>query len=372
MKKHPPQKSSSTSADAPTPDDPAANDRTAETPATDTPAGEAARPAATWPWFAALAALALICWGFTAVTGFFEDLGGGPVRSAADYRTQDIRTRAAGKAVIAGLRPGDHDAPGRMRREGSSSCVDDLGFDGDGVTRDELHYTWDLEYAHEADYLADLDKVRATWRRHGWKVEETPESTEEVAGRRERHPPSISTVADHGITLSMYTDWFTKKPTVSANGGCVRYRTGRGVGARESSGAAKSGSPAREGTVTYADGVRVSVGPVRPIALSREETGGRAPAAHTYLVPVTVTNDSGAPVRLRLEDIERPEKANPGVRRLTGFPAGLDSGQPEEVSEDESRRLEFVYTAEKKPSRLDIRLAPGEFHHPHGWTLSVP
>ncbi|EME98015.1 hypothetical protein J7W19_06440 [Streptomyces mobaraensis NBRC 13819 = DSM 40847] len=347
-------------------DGPAAFDQTAEPPAAETPAGKADRLAATWRWLAALAAVALICWGFTAVIGFFEGLGGGPVRPAADYRTQDIRTRAAGKAVIGRLRPGAG-GPDRMHAEGSTSCVDDLGFDGDGVTRDQPHYIWNLEYAREADYLADLDKVRAAWREHGWKVRDTPEeSASPDAGRRKpARRPGITTVADHGITLFMGPDWFTGKPILSADGGCVRYRADQGVAARESSGAARDGSPAREGVITYDDGVRVSIGPVRPTTLSPNERGPDAPSAHAYRVTVTVTNDSGAPVELSSSDIGSYANANPGVKLLGYEP-------PQVVSEGRSTRLELVYAAAERPSHLDIVYGPGKFHRHYSWNLSVP
>ncbi|MBC2878150.1 MULTISPECIES: hypothetical protein [Streptomyces] len=336
----------------------------------DTPTAEVSRRTVVRRWLVLAAAAALLFWACTAVSGFFENLNGGPVRTAADYRTQDIRTREAGKAAVAGLRPGDADAPGRMSKESSTSCVDDLGADGDGVTRDQPRYAWSLDYTRKADYLAGLDRLRTSWRRHGWKVEEVPDPGD--ADRPTPRWPEIRTVADHGITLSMGTNWYTNKPVLSADGGCVRYRTDQGVTARKTSGAADGRTPAREGTVTYDDGVRVSIGPVRPFTPPPGGTGDDAPAAHTYLVPVTVTNGSGAPVELRGHDIGSFEHANPGVRRLTGFPAELGSGQPEQVTEGESKRLEFVYTAEKEPSHLEIQYGPGAFHRPCPWTLSIP
>ncbi|MFI0738371.1 hypothetical protein ACH4PU_09785 [Streptomyces sp. NPDC021100] len=336
----------------------------------DTPIAGVSHKAVVRRWLVLAAAAALLFWACTAVSDFFENLDGGPVRTAADYRTQDIRTREAGKAAVAGLRPGDGDASGRMSKESSTSCVDDLGADGDGVTRDQPHYTWSLDYARKADYLADLDRLRTSWRRHGWKVEEVPDP--EDADRPTPRWPEIRTVADHGITLSMGTNRYTNKPVLSADGGCVRYRTDQGVAARETSGAAGGRTPAREGTVTYDDGVRVSIGPVRPVTLPAGTTDDGTPVTHAYQVPVIVTNGSGAPVELRSYDIGSHRNANPGVKWLNGFPAELHSGQREEVGEGESTRLEFMFTAEKKPSHLEFLYHPGELHRPCPWALSVP
>ncbi|MBZ4322408.1 hypothetical protein [Streptomyces huiliensis] len=348
MEKHPPQEPADTPADTPTTD-------------------EAGRTVAVRRRLVLLASAALLVWACTAVSGWFEGLAGGSVRTAADYRTQDIRTREAGKTAVAALRPGAGKADW-MHKEDSTSCTDDLGFDGDGVTRGRPSYSWTLYYADKADYLADLDRLRTAWRRHGWKVEDTPEPKD----ASEPYRPGISTVADHGIALSMGMNPYTRKPFLSADGGCVRYRTGQGVAARKSSGAAAGRSPAREGTVTYDDGVRVAIGPVRPFTPPPGGTGADAPAAHTYRVPVTVTNGSGAPVELRGHDIGSFEHANPGVRRLTGYPAELGSGSPHVVAEGESTHLEFVYTAERKPSHLELQYGPGAFHRPSSWSLSVP
>ncbi|MGK5642503.1 hypothetical protein ACSNOK_29935 [Streptomyces sp. URMC 126] len=339
--------------------------------AADTPTAKAGPVVVVRRWLVLAAVIGLVFWVSTAAPGFFEDLQGGRIRSAADYRTQDIRTREAGKTTVARLRPGSGKADG-MRKEGSTSCVDDMGFDGDGVTRDQPHYVWPLDYAREADYLADLDKVRAAWREHGWEVRDTQEETDQDSPRRERRWPGIHTVADHGITLSMSPDRFTNKPTLSADGGCVRYREEQGVAARERSGAADSGSPARKGTLTYDDGVRVSIGPVRAVTPSPAGEGDAAPAAHAYSVPVTVTNGSGAPVELRSYDVGSYENANPGLRNPVPYSPELASSTPVRVAEGETTHLELVYSADKELSRLRFTFAPGEFHLPYQWALSIP
>ncbi|MGI5337080.1 hypothetical protein ACQEVS_06655 [Streptomyces sp. CA-181903] len=338
----------------------------------DTPTAGVSRKTVVRRWLILAAAFALLFWACGAVHDFFEKLDGGPVRSAADYRTQEIRTREAGRTAVAGLRPGVG-RPGWTQEERSTSCVDDLGADDNGVTRGRPKYEKSLEYARKADYLADLSRLRASWQQHGWKVRNTPDpaSSQDTDDRSEPRWPGIRTVADHGIALFMGTDSYTKRPILSADGGCIRYRTEQGVAAREKSGAAASRSPAREGTVTYDDNVRVSIGPVRPVTLPAGTTGDGAPATRAYQVPVIVTNASGAPVELR-DGMGSYLHANPGVNWLPDFPAELRSGRPAVVGEGGSTRLEFAFTAEKKPSRLDIKYSPGEFHRSYPWSLSVP
>ncbi|GAA2915429.1 hypothetical protein GCM10020221_08950 [Streptomyces thioluteus] len=339
----------------------------------DTPTTGVSRKVVVRRWLLCLAAVGAIFWACSAVSDFFENLGGGPVRSAADYRMRDIKTREAGRQAVGGLRPGAGDASW-MQEEGSTSCVDDLGFDRDGVRREQPHYKWKLQYSGKADYLTDLGRLRAEWQRRGWKTEDT--SAPETLNPQHPIPqwPGIRTTDDHGVVIAIGIDWYTGKPVLSTDGGCVRYRRDGGVTARDRTGAAAAGkSPAREGTVTYDDGVQVTIGPVRPISLAKEDmAGGDATAAHTYRVPVTVTNHSGAPVELRSYDMGSHAGENPGVRRLTGYPAALNSGQDAKVLEGESTRLEYVFTAETKPSRLDLTYGPGELHTSYPWQLSVP
>lgn len=353
METHPPQES----PDAPV-----------DTPA---PTAGASRKVVARRWLIGLTAVAGVFWACHAVSGFFEDLGGGPVRSAADYRKQDINTREAGRRVIGDLRPGAGKADG-MQEEGSTSCVDDLGFDGDDVTRKQPHYTWGLHYAGEAEYLADLGRLRAAWEHHGWKTEDQPATEPANRERPARQWPGIRTTDDHGVTLAVRIDWFTGEPTLSADGGCVRYRRGNGVTARERTGAASGKSPAREGTVTYDDGVQVSIGPVRPMTSTPESTGEGTPDPYAYRVPVTVRNRSGAPVELRSYDLGSYADANPGVTKLSSFPAELHSGGPDRVAEGGTARLEYVFTAKSEISHLDLVYGPGELHTAYPWRLSVP
>ncbi|MFI2078311.1 hypothetical protein [Streptomyces triculaminicus] len=322
-------------------------------------------------WVIGIATAGVVGWGLWAVSDFLENLGGGPVRSAADFRKQDIRTREAGRQTIGDLRPGVGRADW-MREVGSTSCVDDLGFDGDGVTRKQPGYTWELRYATEAGYRADLDKLRAAWEHRGWKTDDKP--PHEPLNSQDRTPrwPGITTTDDHGVTITMGVDEYTGKPGLWTDGGCVRYNTEDRVSGRKHTGAAAGGGPGREGTITYDDGVRVSIGPVESIKPTPEMTGGAAPAAYTYRVPVTVTNRSGAPVELRSHDIGGYEGANPGVERLTSYPSELAGSEPHLVSEGDTTRLEFVYTARTKPSHLELVYAPGGLHASYTWKLSIP
>lgn len=353
METHPPQDPSAVPADTPA------------------PTAVVSRKVVVRRWLISLTAVAAIVWACSAVSDFFENLGGGPIRSAADYRKQDINTREAGRRIISDLRPGAGDGD-RMHEEGSTSCVDDLGFDDDGVTRNQPHYTWRLHYSGEADYLADLGRLRAAWERRGWKTEDRPAAEPLNPDRPTPRWPGIRTTDDHGVTIAVGIGWYSGEPTLSADGGCIRYRRDDGVTARKRTGAADGKSPAREGTITYEDGVRVSIGPVQPMTPAPESTGEGTPAAYTYRVPVTVTNLSGAPVELRSYDIGSYASANPGVTRVSSYPAELSSSGPHRVSEGESERLEYVYTAKTKPSQLELAYGPGEFHTSYPWRLSIP
>ncbi|MBH1938862.1 hypothetical protein I5Q34_32165 [Streptomyces sp. AV19] len=342
---------------------------TPQEPTAATPTAGVSRKVVVRRWLIGLAAAAAIFWACSAVSGFFENLGGGPIRSAADYREQDIKTREAGRRAIGGLRPGAGNADW-MTEEGSTSCVDDLGFDGDDVSRKQPRYEWNLRYAGKAEYLADLGRLRAAWGRRGWKTEDKPAPEPVNPDRPTLRWPGIRTTDDHGVTVAVGIDRYTGKPVLSADGGCVRYRKDDGVAARERTGAAGGKSPARKGTVTYDDGVEVSMGPARPFTPA--PGGTDAPAAHTYRVPVTVTNRSGAPVDLRSHDIGSYADAKSGLRRLTGYPAELGAGGPHRVPEGESMRVEYVFTAETEPSHLELAYGPGEFHTSCTWRLSVP
>ncbi|MGX8903898.1 hypothetical protein ACR820_01205 [Streptomyces netropsis] len=305
------------------------------------------------------------------MSDFLEDLQGGPVRSVADYRKQDIKTREAGRRAIGELGPGAADA-NLERGEDSTSCVDDLGFDRDGVTREQPRYEWGLRYSSKADYLADLGRLRTTWEHRGWKTYDVPPP--EPPNRESALPdwPGIRTTDDHGIAIRISLDWYSGKPTLSTDGGCIRYDRDDTVTARKRTGAADGRWPRREGTITYGDGVQVSIGPVQPITPTPEMTGDAPPAAaHTYRVVVRVTNRSGAPVELDSRGIGSYKGANPGVKWLAGYPAELQTGSRNEVAEGMSTRLEYVLTAQAKPAHLEITYGPGKLHTRYLWLLSV-
>ncbi|GHG54258.1 hypothetical protein [Streptomyces griseocarneus] len=354
MEKHPPQKSTLVPAET-----------------EDAPAAPTSRKTIVRRWLIGVTAAGALCWTFSVVFEFFENLGGGPVRSAADFRKQDIRTREAGRQTIGDLRPGTTDR-GWIHEEGSTSCVDDLGFDSGSVTRKQPRYEWKLRYAGKADYLADLDKLRSSWEHRGWKTHDKPPP--EPLNSHDKTPrwPGIRTTDDHGVTIAVGIDGYTGSPTLSTDGGCIRYDLDDRVAARKRTGATDSKHPGRQGTVTYADGVQVTIGPVQSVTPTPELTGDATPPAHAYRVPVTVKNRSGAPVELRSHDMGSYEGANPGVQRLTSYPSELSSGGPDRVSEGSTTRLEYVFTAETEPSRLELTYGPGEFHAPSTWELSIP
>ncbi|MFI1258153.1 hypothetical protein ACH4U6_30815 [Streptomyces netropsis] len=324
-------------------------------------------------WLIGLAAVGVIGWTCSAVSDYFENLQGGPVRSAADYRKQDIKTREAGRRAVGELRPGAADA-NLESEEDSTSCADDLGYDRDGVTREQPRYEWDLRYSGKADYLADLGKLRTTWEHRGWKTHDIPPP--ETTNRERPLPdwPGIRTTDDDGIAIRVSVDWYSGKPTLSTDGGCIRYDRDDKVTARKRTGAADAKRPGgREGTITYDDGVQVSIGPVQPVTPTRQMTGDAPPAAHTYRVIITVTNRSGAPVELESHDIGSYEGANPGIKWPTGYPAELHGASPNKVAEGASTRLEFVFTTgQAKPAHLQITYGPGDLHTHYPWLLSIP
>ncbi|MEU2855065.1 hypothetical protein [Streptomyces syringium] len=323
-------------------------------------------------WLIILAVIGAIGWTCSIVSDFIEKLEGGPVRSVAAYRKQDIRTREAGSKVIGELRPGAAYTDVGSE-EASTSCVDDLGFDKGGVTRDQPSYTWGLSYFSKADYLADLGKLRSAWELQGWKTHDIPPAESQNPERPIPAWPGIRTTDDHGIAISIGIDSYSGHPTLSTDGGCIRYDRDDKVTARKRVGAASGKRPAREGTLTYDDGVQVSMGPVQSITPTSEMTGGAPPAAHTYRLIVTVTNRSGAPVELNSYDLGGYGRAAQGVKLLDGYPTGgFYASSQDEVASGNSRRLEFVFSAPVKLSTLNLEYGPGSLHGSYLWLLSIP
>ncbi|MFI9723852.1 hypothetical protein ACIHFE_30050 [Streptomyces sp. NPDC052396] len=234
------------------------------------------------------------------------------------------------------------------------------------MTRHEPHYEWDLHYAGKADYLAGLGKLRTAWGHRGWKVHDTPPPEGSTPGRPVPNWPGLSTTDDHGITIAIYLDEYTHTPTLSTSGGCIRYDRDDGVTARKRTGAGEQ--PAREGAITYDDGVQVTIGPIQAITPNPGMKDEGAADGHTYLLPVIVTNRSGAPVELR-DGIGARKGANPGVRWLPGY--SLLPGGPATVPEGSSTRLETVFTAQTLPSHMNISYQPSELHASYDWQLTT-
>ncbi|MCA6090906.1 hypothetical protein LE181_01760 [Streptomyces sp. SCA3-4] len=337
----------------------------------DTPAGSTvSRKVLVRRWLTAVAAAGAVGWACCAVSDFFEELGGGPVRSAAHFRGQDINTREAGRKVLGQLRPGMWVSEIR-EGHGGTSCVDDFGRYQDGVTRKQLDYEWSLDYSSKADYSADLAKLRSAWEERGWKVHDTPPPETLNPDKPVPDWPGIRTTDDHGVTIAVRLDWFTYKPVLSADGGCIRYDSDDGVPARKRTGAATGKRPAPGGTITYKDGVQVTIGPVQRITSTPEMTEAGASAAHTYRIPITVTNRSGAPVKLGL-GAGGYAGANRGVTWLPGYPKELFQSSPATVPEGGSLQMDEVFTARTLPESLRMSYQPSDLHAAYVWRLSTP
>ncbi|MFE5754461.1 hypothetical protein ACFQ7M_19020 [Streptomyces massasporeus] len=138
-----------------------------------------------------------------------EAIQGGPVRSTEEFRDHVRATTRAGEDVYRALSPAPAKEP-YASRQGSSSCVDDIGFDGTGVSRDEPYFTWDLDFASDDDYRAALRSLRATWRAEGRTVENVDDG--------------IATTLDDGIRITVHLDYYDHKPALRAQGTCMRYR----------------------------------------------------------------------------------------------------------------------------------------------------
>ncbi|MEV0177179.1 hypothetical protein AB0I00_39505 [Streptomyces sp. NPDC050803] len=137
-----------------------------------------------------------------------ESMQGGPVHSTDEFRDHVRATTRAGTDTYLALLP----APAGdlyPAKEGSSSCVDDFGWDDGDVTRDEPSYTWDLEYASDADFRAALTALEADWREDGHKVEKVEDG--------------IATTLD-GIRVTVHLGYYDHKPELRAMGTCMRYR----------------------------------------------------------------------------------------------------------------------------------------------------
>ncbi|MEU1458833.1 hypothetical protein [Streptomyces avermitilis] len=170
-------------------------------------------------WLAAvLAALVLIAL-LAFLAHAWESFEGGPVRSTAQFSEHVMATRQAGENVYDQLSPIPLNQA-YAEREGSSSCVDDLGFDDTGVSRSEPIYTWHLDFTSRRDYLAAVDHLKADWTKEGRTVKDIPAP---AAGERGHGLPGISTTDDNGTELALRPEYFTGEPVIRAEGTCMRY-----------------------------------------------------------------------------------------------------------------------------------------------------
>ncbi|MFE0682824.1 hypothetical protein ACFW17_18695 [Streptomyces sp. NPDC058961] len=148
-------------------------------------------------------------------------ISGGTVRSEAQFLQHVRDTEAAGEGTVLFL--GSNPSSVTLGTAGgSASCVDDLGVDGDGVTRDQPSVSWAPGFADgDAGYRAAVDRLREHWSSQGWKVTVAP-GTDPVTGR-DSGLQAIRTTDDHGIALSLRPGRHTGEGLVVADGGCVRH-----------------------------------------------------------------------------------------------------------------------------------------------------
>ncbi|MGV9345353.1 hypothetical protein ACWDSD_11205 [Streptomyces spiralis] len=192
---------------------------------TTTPAATTAAPAPRRPFLYGYRTVTLIGMAIVALLAFgavaCQSLEGGPVRSAAAYRERVAETRRAGERALGDLNPVPTQA-GTADEVGSTSCVDDFGFDDAGVTRDEPTYKWELEFPSRAAYNSAVDDLRRTWTARGLKVIDLPAQPRGEPGAGLH---GIRTSDEQDIQLSFAPDYFTGRPTIQADGGCIRHET---------------------------------------------------------------------------------------------------------------------------------------------------
>lgn len=161
---------------------------------------------------------ALLGIAFVLLIGFgasaCQSLAGGPVLSVAEYRERVAATEAAGEDTLRDLTPAPTASDGVLD-EVSGSCTDDFGFDDTGVTRDEPSYEWALDFTDRAAYLRAVENLHRTWTERGLDVQR-------IEPDEDSHLPGITTTAD-GVRLTLAPDWYSHRPVLRANGGCIRH-----------------------------------------------------------------------------------------------------------------------------------------------------
>ncbi|MFF5846491.1 hypothetical protein ACIP4T_32690 [Streptomyces massasporeus] len=138
-----------------------------------------------------------------------ESIEGGPVRSTDEFRDHVRATTRTGEDVYRALSPAPAKEP-YASQQGSSSCVDDFGFDDTGVSRDQPLFTWDLDFESDDDYRAALASLRDTWREEGRTVEKVDHG--------------IAATLDDGIRVTLHLGYYDGEPELRAQGTCMRYR----------------------------------------------------------------------------------------------------------------------------------------------------
>ncbi|QIJ64195.1 hypothetical protein [Streptomyces sp. JB150] len=169
-----------------------------------------ALPRAVLPALLGITVVLLIAFGASACQSF----AGGPVLSAAEYRERVAATEEAGEEALRDLSPAPAAGDGVLD-EVSGSCVDDFGFDDTGVTRDEPSYEWSLDFTDRSAYLRAVENLHRTWSERGLDVER-------VEPDKDSGLPGISTTTD-GIRLTLAPDWYSDRPVLRVNGGCLRH-----------------------------------------------------------------------------------------------------------------------------------------------------
>ncbi|MEU2869957.1 hypothetical protein ABZ769_12230 [Streptomyces olivoreticuli] len=311
-------------------------------------------------WLILLGTVALIGWAAITVHNFFQDMAGGPIRTAPEYRERDTKTRQAGRRAVAQLPSGvgnpDHFGEG----PGSTSCVDDFGFDDTGVTRDQPTYKWSLSFSGRDAYLTQLKEIRTAWEHRGWKVHDVAPSDSGPG----KNLPGITTTDRDGITITLAPDWYSGAPTLKTDGGCIRHQSDPDPYFMNE--ASDDTTPARTGSAAYSDKVKISAGPVRPFTPSAGASG-YSPGKHAYRVAVTVTNESNYTLDMSEghhwgsdDSNDNDEVKDP---HLHSCPRKLPMGK--------TANCEFAFTTPNEVSQLRFSFSPSHYHKPASWNLTT-
>ncbi|WKK21649.1 hypothetical protein QZH56_22685 [Streptomyces olivoreticuli] len=171
-------------------------------------------------WAIGLVSLALIGWGAVSVHDFYQDMAGGPIHTADEYLKRDVRTRQAGKREVGqlGAEVGDPESFSPIL---STSCVDEIGFDRNGVTRHQPIYEWPLSLSGRAAYLTQLKELRTVWESRGWKVRDTV--TQEFGPNEGLS--GIKTTNPDGIAITLAPNPHSVGIRLTTDGGCIRHRS---------------------------------------------------------------------------------------------------------------------------------------------------